>query len=126
MRQDLRLLRRALDRRLVARADLDPAGLRRLRLRDGDLQHAVAVCRAHVVLGDALRQADGAGEAAEPALVAVEAVALSLLRPLTLAADRQRAVVELDRDLVLGDARQIERVDDLALRLPDVDGRAWV
>src|SRR5215207_7700991 len=53
----------------------------------------------------------------------VEAVVLGLVDPLALTADGQRAVVELDRDLVLRDARQVERVDELVLGLPGVDGR---
>jgi len=34
----------------------------------------------------------------------------------------QRVLVQLDRDLVLGDAGQVERIDDLVVGLPHVDG----
>src|SRR5204862_6448581 len=57
------------------------------------------------------------------ALVPVEPVIGLLLCALTLGADGQRTVGELHRDLLLGDARQVERVDELALRLPDVERR---
>jgi hypothetical protein len=48
---------------------------------------------------------------------------LDLLPAVALGGDRQRTVVELDRDLVLGDAGQVERVHDLGLGLPHVGGR---
>jgi len=48
----------------------------------------------------------------------VEAVLGDLLRPLALGRDGQRAVLDLDGDVVLLDARQVERVDELVLRLP--------
>src|SRR5205814_3723416 len=75
------------------------------------------------LLGHALRQADRAREGAEAALEAVVAAVLDRLLALALGRDRQRAVVELDGDLLLGDAGQIEGVDDLAVRLPDVRRR---
>src|SRR5205085_9931497 len=108
--------RAALDRLLARagrRADLDPARLRLLGLAHVDLQHAVSVVGLDAVLGRALRQPDRARERAEAALEAVEPLAVHLVRALALAADRERAVLELDRDLVLGDAGQVERVDDL-------------
>src|SRR5205823_15024256 len=46
-----------------------------------------------------------------------------LLRPLALTGDDQRAVLELNRDLVFGEPGKIERVDELVVLLPDVDGR---
>src|SRR5205085_10990339 len=114
--------RRAFDRGLGATADLDPARLRLLGLRDVDLEHAVLVLGADRALVGALRQTDRAGERAEPALVAVEALARDLLGALALAAHGQRVFLELDGDLVLRDAGQVERVDDLVLGLPHVDG----
>jgi RNA polymerase sigma factor (sigma-70 family) len=115
-------LRGALHRRLLAGPDLDPARLRRLGLRDVDLEHTVAVVRPDGVLLDALWQADRAREAAEAPLVAIEAVVLALLRALALAADGQRPVVVLDGDLVLGDPGDVEGVDELVVGLPHVDG----
>src|SRR5947208_9806631 len=98
MGSGLRLLaRRALDRGLRAAANLDPARLRLLGLRDVDLEHAVCVLGLDRPLVGALRQTDRAGERAEPALVAVEALAGSFLRALALAAHGQRVVLELDR-----------------------------
>src|ERR671929_1230761 len=123
MGSDLLLLaRRALDRGLRAEADLDPARLRLLGLRDVDLEHAVLVLGADRALVGALRQADRARERAEAALEPVEALARDLLGALALAAHGQRVVLELDRDLVLRDPRKVERVDDLAVGLPHVDG----
>src|SRR5918911_3658405 len=118
----LPLARRALDRGLRAAADLDSARLRLLGLRDVDLEHAVLVLGLDRALVGALRQADRAGERAEPALVAVEALARDLLGALALAAHGQRVVLELDRDLVLRAAGEVERVDDLVVGLPHVDG----
>jgi hypothetical protein len=46
-----------------------------------------------------------------------------LLGALALAADGEDAVVQLDCDLVLRDAREIEGKDELVLGLPHVDGR---
>ena len=58
----------------------------------------------------------------EGALVAEEASVLQL-GALTRAADRQGAVLEVDGDLLLGDAGEVERVHELALGLPDVKRR---
>src|ERR671918_334558 len=41
----------------------------------------------------------------------------------TLRADGQHVVVELDRDLILRDAREVEREHELRVGLPDVHGR---
>src|ERR671939_176151 len=123
MRSGLRLLaRRTLDRGLGAAADLDPARLRLLGLRDVDLENAVLVLGVDRALVGARRRADRAGERAEAPLVAIEALAGDLLRALALAAHGQRVVLELDRDLVLGDPGEVERVDDRAVGLPHVDG----
>src|SRR5581483_9137309 len=102
----------ALDRRerRAADADLDLLGLRLLRLRDVHLEDAVRVVRGDLMLAHARGQADRPRERAVAALEAVDLVLRELLRALALGADRQRAVLELDRDLVLGDARQVERV----------------
>src|SRR5439155_19001652 len=74
-------------------------------------------------LGDALRHGDRARERAVVALVAIEPLFRLLLGSIALGRDGQRAVVELDGDLLLGDAGQIDGVDDLVLRLPDVERR---
>src|SRR6266545_1226120 len=115
------LLGLALDGDAGARADLDPLRLRLLRLLHVDLEDTVLVVGRDVVLGHALRHAEGARERPVTTLEAVEPIVRLFLGALTLAGDRQRAVVELYRDLVLGDARQVERVDDLGVRLPDVE-----
>src|SRR5688572_22651880 len=86
----------ALDRR-VAAAERDLLRLLRLGLRDADLEHAVAVVGLHLVLGDALRDADRAAEAPEAALEADEAVLGALLGALTLGGHGERVVLELDR-----------------------------
>ena len=87
------------------------------------LEHAVLERRLHVLLGHALRKADGAREGAEAALEPEVAAFLDLVLPLALGRDGERVVGQLDGDLVLGDAGEVERVDDLVLGLPDVRGR---
>ena len=84
-------------------ADLDPAGLRLLGLRDVDLDCPVAVVGPDAVLARAVRHPDGAAERAEPALEADEAVLDPLLLAVALRRDGQRVVVELDRNVLLGD-----------------------
>src|SRR5919201_2319093 len=115
------LLGLALDRAAGGRADLDALRLRLLRLLHVDLEDSVLVVRRDVALGDALRHADGARERPVAPLEAVEAILGLLLRSLARGTDGQRAVVELDRDVVLGDARQVNGVDDLVLCLPHVE-----
>jgi hypothetical protein len=87
-----------------------------------DLQHAVVQVGAHVRLVDPLRHRQGAREGAEAPLRAVEALALDLGRALARGRHGQRALVELHRDRLLRDAGEIERVDELAVRLPYVHG----
>src|SRR5919108_3166690 len=94
-----------------------------LRLLDANLEHAVVVIRHDLVLVHALREADGPAEAAESALEPVVAILGDLLGLLALGRDRQGLVLHLDRDLLLGNPRKIERVDDVAVRLPDVERR---
>ena len=105
---------------LPADADLDLPRLRLLGLRDVQLEHAVRVDGGDRVVGDALGQADRAGERAEAALEPEVAAVLDLLLALALGRHGERRVVELDRDPVLGDAGQVERIDELVLRLPHV------
>src|SRR5262249_29393520 len=88
-----------------------------------DLEHAVVVGGRDLALADALREADGAGERAEAALEAVVALPRDLLAALALGADGERAVLDLDRDLVPRHAGQVERVDDRVVRLPCVERR---
>jgi hypothetical protein len=87
------------------------------------LEHAVAVVGLDLILGHALRQGDRPGERAEAALEPVVATVLDRLIALPLGRHRQGVLVQLDGDLVLGDAGQVERIDDLLLRLPDVGDR---
>src|SRR3954453_21144269 len=95
-----------LDRRGLADAvavpgDLDPARLPLLGLRDANVEHALMERRLDRVRIDALGQGQRAAELAERALESEEALLLALVLSLALAADRQRAVVELDRDVLL-------------------------
>src|SRR5919198_2104937 len=101
--------------------ELDLPRLLLRRLRHPDLEHAVAIRRADLILVDALRQAYRAAEAAIAALEAVEAIVRGLLRLLALGRHGQRVILDLDRDLVLRDARKVERVDDVVVGLPDVE-----
>src|SRR6185503_11373701 len=122
----LRFRRLALDRGLavadrgLAVADLDPVRQLGLRLLDVDFELAVVVASRDLILGHALRQTDRPREASVPALETVQPVGRDFLRALALGADGQDTVIELDRDRVLRDAGQIERVDDLVVRLPDI------
>ena len=71
----------ALDRGLLSFCrDLNSLRFRLLRLRDANLEHAVVVARADVVLRDALRQTDGAREAPVTALEPPESVPFSHAR----------------------------------------------
>jgi hypothetical protein len=63
------------------------------------------------------------GEAPEPALEAVVAVVRDLLRLLAVGRDGQRVVLHLDRDLLLGNAGEVEGVHDVGLGLPDIERR---
>jgi hypothetical protein len=45
------------------------------------------------------------------------------VRALALGRDAQRALVELDGDLFLGDAGQVERIDELLVRFRRLDSR---
>ena len=61
----------------LAAADRDPARLALLGLRDADLEDAVVEARGHGLGVDALGQRQRAGEGAERALDAVEALSRS-------------------------------------------------
>src|SRR5207249_41343 len=100
-------------RLLLAAADLDPTWLRLLGLRHVHLEHTVAVIGLDLILAHALWQADRPAEGAEAPFEAVELVIGDLLCALALRRDGKSAVLELDRDLVLGNAGEIECVDDL-------------
>jgi hypothetical protein len=77
------------------------------------LEDAVAVGRGDLRVVDPLRQPDGPAVRAEPPLEAVVAVGRPLDRLLALGGDGERVVLNLDRDLLLGDAGEVERVDEL-------------
>src|SRR4051812_44129008 len=91
----------ALDGLLAGVGDGDPARLALLGLRDADLEHPAVEARRHGVGVDALGQGQRAGEGAERALHAVEALLALLVLGLALARDGQRAVLELDLDVLL-------------------------
>jgi hypothetical protein len=106
----------------VTPAKLAPTPPRLLGLRDANLEDAVHVGRRNLRLVDPVRQPDGARKAAVAPLEPVVAVALLLGLLHALTGDGERVVLDLDLDLVLIDAGQIECVDELGLRLPDVEG----
>src|SRR3954454_18074253 len=87
--------------------NLDPARLALLGLRDRHLEDAVVEGGPDLVGIDTVGQRQRAAELAERALEPEEALFLALVLCLPLARDRQRAVVELDRDVLLLHARQI-------------------
>src|SRR6188472_2338819 len=105
----------------VRRAELNPAWLRLLGLGDVNLKHAVRVRSRDLRLVYTLGQASCARECAEPPLKPVEAVLFRRRCPLALAADSQRVVVNLDRDPFLVETREVERIDDLRVCLPDIE-----
>src|SRR6266540_2943317 len=73
--------------------DRDPARLALLRLRDANLEDAVAERRRDPVGIHAVRQRERAAEAAERALDAVPTALALLMLGLALARDRERAVL---------------------------------
>src|SRR4029450_5549742 len=109
--------------RLDRLPELDLPRLLLGRLRDADLEDAVAVGRSDLRLVDALWKPDCTAEAAVAALEAVVALVRGLLRLLPLGRHRQRVVLDLDRDLVLRDSGEIERVDDGGVRLAHIQRR---
>ena len=114
---------RCRSRRRRRAADLDAARLALLGLRDRHLEHAAVEVRADRVGVDALGQRQRAAEAAERALDAVPAALALLVLGLALAADRQRVVADLDRDVALGQARQVGLEDEVVVGLDQVHRR---
>src|SRR5215213_520832 len=96
--------RAALDGGGLGAADRDAPRLALVRLGDAHLEHPAVEAGGHGVGVDALGQGERAGERARRALDAVEALALLLVLGLALARDRERGVLELDRDVLLGHA----------------------
>src|SRR3954454_6481413 len=109
----------ALDGLLAAVGDGDPARLALLGLRDADLEHPAVEARRHGVGVDALGQRQRAGEGAERALHPVEALLALLVLGLALTRDGQRAVLELDLD-VLRHAGQVGAEDEVVTGLDEV------
>src|SRR3954447_4273491 len=103
--------------------DGDLARLALLGLRDPDLEHAAVELRGHRLGVDPLRQRERAGERAEGALHAVEALLAVLVLGLALAGDGQRAVLELDVDVVLAHAGEIGAEDEVLGGLDEVHRR---
>src|SRR4029079_9382444 len=89
-------------------------------LRNVNLQNAVTVGRRDFGVIRPVRQTDGSGERAITPLEAV--VALVLFLDLALATPRhgESVVVGLDRNLVLTHSRQVECINELRLRLPEL------
>src|SRR3954469_410533 len=112
---------RALDRgRLVADADRDPARLALLGLGDADLEDALVERRRDLLGVDALRERQRAAELAEGALHPVVALLLRLVLGLALAAYGEDVVLELDRDVGLGQAGQVRAKDEVLAGLDEV------
>src|SRR3954470_11332426 len=88
----------------AAGADRDPMRLALLRLRDPDLEDAVAELGVDRVGVDALGQAQRPREAAESPLDPVIAVGLLLVLGPALTGDGEDVVVDLDVDVVLAQA----------------------
>src|SRR3954471_22219889 len=103
--------------------DGDLARLALLGLRDPDLEHAAVELGADRLGVDALRQRQRAREGAEGALHAVEALLAVLVLGLALAGDGQRAVLELDVDVVLAHAGEIGAEDEVLAGLDEVHRR---
>ena len=72
---------------------------------------------------DALRQGQRAREGAEGALHAVEALLAVLVLGLALAGDRERAVLDLDLEVLLGHAGEVGAQDEVLGRLDEIHGR---
>src|SRR4051812_14512031 len=105
--------------------DLDPPRLALLGLWDRHLEHAIVEGGLDLVRIDAVGQRQRAAELAERALEPEETLLLALVFGLALAGERERPVVELDRDVLLLHAGQIglEHVvvvglDEIHLRNP--------
>src|SRR5581483_1987767 len=103
--------------------DHDLARLGFVLLRDLDLENAVAVAGLDRIGIHAARQRERAHERAVRALDAVIAL-LFLPLELALAADREQPVLEVDAEILLLDARNLDLHDDLVLLLQDVDRRS--
>src|SRR3954470_11673337 len=111
----------ALDGALAGDGDL--ARLALLGLRDPDLEHAAVEPGGHRLGVDPLRQRQRAREGAERALHAVEALVAVLVLGLALAGDRERAVLELDVDVLLTHAGEIGAEDEVLAGLDEVHRR---
>src|SRR4051812_49486926 len=103
--------------------DGDLARLALLGLRDPDLEHAAVEACGHRLGVDPLRQRQRAREGAERALHAVEALLALLVLGLALAGDGQRAVLELDLDVLLRHAGEVGAQDEVVTGLGEVHGR---
>src|SRR5690606_25360862 len=114
---------------LLAVFDLPRTGLGRHRLgqRHAHLEHAIGERRLDVVQGDAIGQRHRPEEAAVCAFAAIERIRLLFGFGLALARDRQLPVDDLDLDVFLLHARQIDLRHELLVALEDVDlGRPGV
>src|ERR671925_416546 len=121
----LLLLRGALDGggRAVAARNLDAAWLALLGLGDPHLEDAVVELGLDAVGVDAIRQAQRAREAAERTLDAVEAALGLLALLLALTRDLQRAVLDLDRDVLVAQARKVCLQNEVIVRLDQIHRR---
>src|ERR1700752_610430 len=104
--------------------DGDLLGLRFLAARQPDREFAVFVRCGDLTRIDRGRQRERAAEIAEPALHALELLALGRLLLLALAGQRQNVVLDRHADVFLLYVRQLGLDDDLVrVGLVDVDCR---
>src|SRR2546421_3250885 len=108
---------------VLGRADLHPARLALLRLRDPHLEDALVELGAHPLRVDAVGQRQRAAEPAGGALHAIPASLLLLVLRAALARDRQGVVPDLDRHVVLAEPREVGLEDEVIVRLDQVHRR---
>src|SRR3954451_17679305 len=114
---------RALEGLAAVGADRDPARLALLGLRNLDLEHALVERRVDLVRVHALGQRQRAAEAAERALEPVPALLAGLVLGLALARDGERAVLNLDRHVVIAQPRKVGLEDEVIFGLDQIHGR---
>src|SRR3954467_8258804 len=104
----------------VGLLDLDVPGLLLLGPRYADHENAVPELRLHASGIDSLGQHEAARELPHHSLAGEEAlvVLLTLLAP--LAGDDQRAIPDVDRDVVAVHPGEVDPQDDLVVRLLDI------
>src|SRR2546423_1099140 len=111
----------------LAAADLNPLGLWQRRFRNGKVQYATVEFRLDLVLIDARRKLERAGECAVAPLDHLVAIVLALFAlALFFATDREDSVFGGDLHLVGLETRKLQLESDFALVFLDVDGRSEI